>query len=279
MRARERDVPGGDGHRARRHEPARTARPDRGQHRGHLCRDGFIVVKDAEFAKLEQPDDRDDVRAQRSPRRHRRDRASRRSGLFGMPTLYTTFSRATQYIPSPRFTISYRPRRAGEPRGDPATSRRRSRGSATSRVTEQEFVDEIADFYMYHTGLGTNILLMTVISFIVGLSISGQTFYSFIAREPRAVRRAQGDRRQGPRARRDDPVPGRLTALAGYGLGVGLCAALIALAKLRLPDYASIITFSNLLLRARDGARDRRVLELPRRPPRAADRAVRHLPG
>ena len=29
-------------------------------------------------------------------------------------------------------------------------------------------------------GLGTNMLLMTVISFIVGLSISGQTFYTFI---------------------------------------------------------------------------------------------------
>ena len=39
-----------------------------------------------------------------------------------------------------------------------------------------------------------------------------------------------------------------ITALAGYGLGIGLCAALIALAKLRLPDYASIITYGNLAL-------------------------------
>ena len=37
-----------------------------------------------------------------------------------------------------------------------------------------------------------------------------------------------------------------LTSLAGYGLGIGLCAALIAVARLRVPDYASIITFSNL---------------------------------
>ncbi len=33
---------------------------------------------------------------------------------------------------------------------------------------------------MYQTGIGTNMLMMTVISFIVGLSISGQTFYTFI---------------------------------------------------------------------------------------------------
>jgi putative ABC transport system permease protein len=39
-----------------------------------------------------------------------------------------------------------------------------------------------------------------------------------------------------------------LTALAGYGLGIGLCTILIALARLRVPDYASIITFGNLAL-------------------------------
>ncbi len=37
-----------------------------------------------------------------------------------------------------------------------------------------------------------------------------------------------------------------LTSLAGYGLGIGLCSGLIALARLRMPDYASIITFENL---------------------------------
>jgi putative ABC transport system permease protein len=36
------------------------------------------------------------------------------------------------------------------------------------------------------------------------------------------------------------------TALTGYGLGIGLCAGLIALAKARLPDYAAVITFSSL---------------------------------
>jgi len=47
-------------------------------------------------------------------------------------------------------------------------------------LTKSEFNQRISDFYTYQTGIGTNILLMTVISFIVGLSISGQTFYTFI---------------------------------------------------------------------------------------------------
>lgn len=47
-------------------------------------------------------------------------------------------------------------------------------------LTRDEFNRRIADFYIYQTGVGTNILMMTVISFLVGLSISGQTFYSSI---------------------------------------------------------------------------------------------------
>ncbi len=49
-----------------------------------------------------------------------------------------------------------------------------------SPLTKDEFNNGIANYYIYKTGVGTNILLMTVIAFIVGLSISGQTFYTFI---------------------------------------------------------------------------------------------------
>jgi len=40
-------------------------------------------------------------------------------------------------------------------------------------LTSADFDTRIPDFYVYQTGVGVNILLMTVISFIVGLSISG----------------------------------------------------------------------------------------------------------
>ena len=37
-----------------------------------------------------------------------------------------------------------------------------------------------------------------------------------------------------------------ITSLAGYGLGIGLSTLLITAAKLRLPEYASRVTFTNL---------------------------------
>jgi len=113
-------------------------------------------------------------------------------------------------------------------------------------VTKDEFIDRISNFYMYQTGFGTNMLIMTVMSFIVGLSISGQTFYTFVLEnlEKFGALKAIG-------AKSRELVfmilfQASFTALTGYGLGIGLCVLLITLAKRRLPDYAALITYWNL---------------------------------
>jgi hypothetical protein len=49
------------------------------------------------------------------------------SGLFGVPTLYTTYNRALQYIPNTRFTISYI---LVEPKTPPTSRRSSSRSRA-----------------------------------------------------------------------------------------------------------------------------------------------------
>ncbi len=207
--------------------------------------DAIIVVEDEEYAKLERPTlgtelELNDRRAvvvglAKVPA----------SGLFGIPTLYTTFSRATQYIPSARYTISYVLVEPVDRTAIPGIERETERLGYIAR-TEQGFVDLISDFYTYHTGLGTNILLMTVISFIVGLSISGQTFYGFVLEHLERFGALKAIGATGRELVYMILFQVALTSLIGYGLGVGLCTLLIALAKLRLPDYASVITYWNL---------------------------------
>ncbi len=67
----------------------------------------FIVVKDTEFPKLGNPR----IGTEFELNDHRGVIVGiatvSSSGLFGVPTLYTTYERALQYIPNPRFTISY----------------------------------------------------------------------------------------------------------------------------------------------------------------------------
>ncbi|WP_043351787.1 ABC transporter permease [Cupriavidus basilensis] len=205
----------------------------------------FLVVKDAEFNKLENPavgtefeinDNRGVIVgiAQVST-----------TGLFGVPTLYTTYQRAIQYLPTTRYTISYI---LVEPKSvaDVTRIQREVQRLGYRALTKAQFIQRISDFYKYQTGLGTNILLMTVISFIVGLSISGQTFYTFILENLEKFGALKAIGAKGHELVAMIVFQAAFTALTGYGLGIGLCAILIRLARLRIPDYAAMITFYNL---------------------------------
>ncbi len=206
---------------------------------------GFIVVKDPEFPKLNNPT----LGTEFELNDHRgvivgiAKVAS--SGLFGVPTLYTTYQRALQYIPNPRFTISYVLVEA-KSRSDIPNIKQQAAALGYLALTKNEFISKISDFYMFQTALGMNLLIMTVMSFIVGLSISGQTFYTFVLEN---LERFGALKAIGTKSREliaTIVFQASFTALTGYGLGVGLCAATIALAKMRLPDYAAMITFWNL---------------------------------
>jgi putative ABC transport system permease protein len=208
---------------------------------------GFFVVKDSEFSKLENPK----IGTEFEINNHRgvivgiAQVAS--SGLFGIPTLYTTYTRALEYIPQENFTISYI---LVEPKS-PTDAPRIERAVAALgylAMTKDEFTAQISKFYMYQTGLGVNLLLMTVMSFVVGLSISGQTFYTFVLENLERFGALKAIGAKGYELVSMILFQAMFTALTGYGLGVGLCAALLYIARLKVPDYAAVITFPNMAL-------------------------------
>lgn len=206
---------------------------------------GFVVVRDAEYGKLENPVIGTEFEINDNRGVIVGIARVKAGGLFGVPTLYTTYSRAILYIPSPRNTISYI---LVEPKDETAVEniKQEVQRLGYSAVTKEEFIERISNFYKYQTGIGTNIMLMTVVSFIVGLSISGQTFYTFILENLDRFGALKAIGAKGRELVYMILFQATFTALTGYGLGVGLCTILIALAKLRLPNYASIITFTNL---------------------------------
>ena len=237
---------------------------------------GFIVVDDGEYAKLENPH----IGSEFELNDHRGVIVGVAkvtvSGLFGMPTLYTTYERAIQYIPNPRYTISYVLVRPKTP-ADIARIKQQVAALGYLALTKHEFMAKNANFYVFQTGGGTNILIMTIISFVVGLSISGQTFYTFILEN---LERFGALKAIGTTSRELVKMilfQAAFTALTGYGLGVGLCTLLIDLAKLRcqlcgddhLPEPAPV---------ARHGRDHRRRFQLRRCSPGTADRAIRYFP-
>jgi len=208
---------------------------------------GFFVVQDADYSKLGSPH----VGSEFQLNDHRcvivGTARVAMSSLFGLPTLYTTYTRAIQYIPNPRYTVSYV---LVEPKSVSDIPKIKQQVSALGylALTEDEFMQRSIMFYIYQTGMGTNLLIMTVITFFVGLSISGQTFYTFILEnlERFGALKALGTK--------DSELVAMIlfqatfTALTGYGLGVGLCTLFIYVAKLRLPSYFAMITYTNLIL-------------------------------
>ncbi len=205
----------------------------------------FMVVDDAEFSKLENPK----IGTSFELNDHRGTIVGiarvASNGLNGVPTLYTTYNRAIEYIPSTRFTMSYvlvRPKNATAV----ASIQREVAKLGYVAFTKDEFNKRISDFYTYQTGIGTNILMMTVISFIVGLSISGQTFYTFILENLEKFGALKAIGAKGRELVYMILFMATFTALTGYGLGIGLVTLMITIARYRLPNYAAMITYWNL---------------------------------
>lgn len=217
----------------------------KGQIADVYAENGFIVVADSEYAKLNRPP----VGAEFELDDHRAVIVGiavvNSAGLFGVPTLYTTYSRARQYIPSTRYTASFI---LIEPKStqDVPEIKARLQELGYLALTDQEFIERTSDYYKFKTGMGVNILLMTIISFIVGLSLSGQTFYSFIQEnlDKFGALKAIG-------AKNHELVTiilfqSFVVSLMGLGLGVGYCTVVIGVARSVLPNYAAIITPFNL---------------------------------
>ncbi|WP_347927393.1 ABC transporter permease [Pseudomonas helvetica] len=205
----------------------------------------FIMVHDAEFSKLENP--RIGTSFELNDHRGTIVAIAKvlTSGLTGIPTLYTTYRRAIEYIPTTRFTVSYI---LLEPRNKAAEAGIKQQVAQLGYValTRGEFNQRITDFYIFQTGVGTNILTMTVISFLVGLSISGQTFYTFILENLDKFAALKAIGAKGRELIYMILFMATFTCLTGYGLGVGLVTLMIFTVRTYLPNYAAMITFWNL---------------------------------
>ncbi|MHB8412575.1 MAG: ABC transporter permease [Candidatus Acidiferrales bacterium] len=207
--------------------------------------DAFIALKDADFPKLGSVH----LGSQFELNDHRVAIVGIAKvplfGIFGVPTLYTTYSRALQDVPNPRYTTSYV---LVQPKSESDIPRIKQQVKALGylALTMQEFKRKVSTFYLFSTGLGINIGLMTLISIVIGIAVSGQTFYTFVLEN---LERYGALKAIGTTSRELIGMilfQAAFASLVGYGLGVGVCTMIIGLAKLKMASYAGMEMFTNL---------------------------------
>jgi putative ABC transport system permease protein len=102
------------------------------------------------------------------------------------PILYTRYSQAIQFVPQERRVLSAVLVGADTELAPNEVCRRIEQrlgrgasGRALRAVTRDEFIWMTLDYFAKHTGIIVNFSITTVLGFIVGIAVAGQTFYTF----------------------------------------------------------------------------------------------------
>lgn len=96
------------------------------------------------------------------------------------PVIYTTYNRALNYAPPERKQLSYILVKAMPGVSPKEVCDRISASSGLAAYTTSEFKKLTFDYYMNNTGIPLNFGIAVLLGVIIGMAISGQTFYNFI---------------------------------------------------------------------------------------------------
>ncbi len=144
----------------------------------------------------------------------------------GGPYLYTTYERAVQYAPAQRKMLSF-VLAAPVPGLTPAEAAARiKRATGLRAYTETAFMWSTIWWYVYNTGIPINVGTLMLLGFVVGIAISGQTFYAFVLENMRNLAALKAMGTSTPRMCAMLVLQSLAVGLIGYGVGLGVVTVL-----------------------------------------------------
>lgn len=114
--------------------------------------------------------------------------------LLSIPTIYTTFSRATAFSPPQRNVLTFILVKAKQGEDLKELTRRIREKTRLAAYTKEDFKHKSLEYYLKYTGIPINFGTSVLLGFLVGAAIAGQTFYNFTLENLRyfGVLRAMG---------------------------------------------------------------------------------------
>jgi putative ABC transport system permease protein len=141
------------------------------------------------------------------------------------PVIYTTYSSATSFAPSQRLLLSFVTVKAKPGEDLHALCQRIERATSMRAYTRDEFKMVTFLYYLKYTGMPINFLTAVALGFLVGVAISGQTFYNFTLDNLRYFGTLKAMGAKNGMLLRMILLQALVVGGVGYGLGVGAASA------------------------------------------------------
>jgi putative ABC transport system permease protein len=142
-----------------------------------------------------------------------------------VPVIYTTYSHATTIAPHERKLLSFVIAKTKEG-ADPALVCARIRENiGLSAYTPNEFKKLTFWYFLKYTGMPFNFLTVVTLGFIVGIAISGMTFYNFTLDNLRYFGTLKAMGTNNRTLLRMISLEAAVVGAVGYGLGIGAASA------------------------------------------------------
>lgn len=144
------------------------------------------------------------------------------------PVVYTMYSRAKQFVPRERKLLSYVLAKTGKDATgtrdlDPkVVADRISKQTGLKARTSEEFLWETMGYYFVYTGIPINFGITTLLGFLVGTAIAGQTFYNFTIENLKQFGSLKAMGATNARIVGMILLQAMVVGLLGYGIGVGM---------------------------------------------------------
>ena len=141
------------------------------------------------------------------------------------PVIYTTYSRATLFAPRERKLLSFVAAKAKAGEDLRTVCARIERATGLKAYTRDEFKKLTFLYFLKYTGMPINFLTAVALGFIVGITIAGQTFYSFTLDNLRYFGTLKAMGTTNGALLRMILLQALMVGGIGYGLGVGAASA------------------------------------------------------
>ncbi len=174
--------------------------------------------------------------------------------FFGYPYVFTTYDEALQFAPKTRKMLSIVLAEPSPGWTAEQTARAIEKETLLKAYTESEFNNATVAWFFKNTGIPASFGTTIILGFLVGVAISGQTFYSFVLENLRHLAALKAMGASNGLLARMLILQALTVGLIGYGIGVGL-TTIFGIAVLKtgqppflLPYQLPLFTFIVILL-------------------------------